>query len=431
VGIMAANTEGQNLIFLISQPRAGSTMTQRILGCHPDIHTVSEPWIMLSPLYHLRFNNIEAEYDTKIFKKAFQTFFEGFPNQYEIYYNGLRYMYSYIYDCALKNTNKKFFLDKTPRYYYIIPELLKTFPESRFIILLRNPLAVLCSIVRTWIKNDWNKLNIFKSDLIKAPFLLMEGIQKLGDRCLVLHYENLITNPEKEIKKICQSMELVFSSEIIKYGTKNITKWTFGDQDLVYKKTKPEPQNLEQWILHLNNPQIWQLANDYLEFLGSDTIYQMGYSYMKLRSILDDRQPLEANSSKIFSVDWLQKNNQASQVPKTTSDYIAIAGTEKRKGRLAEAAAAYRRAIKLNANLPWLYSDLADILLKLDNLDEAIFNYRKAIKLNPDSAWLYYQLAKALVKQTNIDEAAASYQKAIALNPNKIIIQRKLKELYK
>lgn len=428
---MATNTEGQNLIFLISQPRAGSTMTQRILGCHPEIYTVGEPWVMLLPLYSLRFNNIEAEYDTKIFKKAFQTFFEQCPNQYDIYYDGLRYMYSYIYNSVLKNTNKHFFLDKTPRYYYIIPELLRTFPKSKFLILLRNPLAVLCSIIRTWVKDDWNKLNRFKSDLIKAPFLLIEGIQKLGDRCFVLHYENLITNPEKEFQEICQSMELGFSTEIIKYGTKNMTKWTFGDQDLVYKKNKPESQNLDRWISHLKNPQVWQLANDYLEFLGSDTIYQMGYSYMKLRSILDNYQPLEFYSAKVFSVDWLQKNKRDSKVPKTVSDYIAIASTEERKGRLTEAAIAYRRAIELNANLAWLYSNLADILLKLQNLDEAIIYYRKAIKLNPNSAWLHYQLAKALVEQRSIDEATAHYQKAIALKPNKNIIQRKLQELHK
>lgn len=41
--------EGENLIFLISQPRAGSTMLQKVLGSHPEIHTVSEPWVALPP----------------------------------------------------------------------------------------------------------------------------------------------------------------------------------------------------------------------------------------------------------------------------------------------------------------------------------------------------------------------------------------------
>ena len=49
-------------------------------------------------------------------------------------------MYSHLYNCALKDTGKKFFfLDKTPRYHYIISEIYRTFPKAKLIILLRNP----------------------------------------------------------------------------------------------------------------------------------------------------------------------------------------------------------------------------------------------------------------------------------------------------
>ena len=51
---MAAELKCENLILMISPPRAGSTMLQRILGSHSDIHTVSEPWLVLHPLYALR-----------------------------------------------------------------------------------------------------------------------------------------------------------------------------------------------------------------------------------------------------------------------------------------------------------------------------------------------------------------------------------------
>ena len=44
----------QDLIFLISQQRAGSTLLQRILGGHPEVHTTAETWLMLHPIYALR-----------------------------------------------------------------------------------------------------------------------------------------------------------------------------------------------------------------------------------------------------------------------------------------------------------------------------------------------------------------------------------------
>jgi len=34
---------GENLVFLVSLPRSGSTLLQRILSNHPDVHTVAEP----------------------------------------------------------------------------------------------------------------------------------------------------------------------------------------------------------------------------------------------------------------------------------------------------------------------------------------------------------------------------------------------------
>jgi len=427
---MSIGLEGQNLIFLISQPRAGSTMTQQVLGNHPDIYTVSEPWIMLPPLYSLSFDHIEAEYNVQLSKIGWQTFCKTLPNEYNTYYHGLRLMYSYIYNSALNNTEKEYFLDKTPRYYYIIPELFKVFPKAQFLILFRNPLAVLCSILQTWIKNDWNKLDEFRNDLIKAPGLLIKGMKKLGNNCLVLNYEKLISDTENEFQRIFQLMGLEFSSEIMNYGGENITKWRFGDQKLVYEKTRPDPQNLDKWILSLKDPQIWQIANDYLEFLGVNTIYTMGYSYKDLRKILDHNQPSEVNSTKIFHFEWLLKpSSKYNKNSQESSYYIVMGSKEEKAGNLIEAETLYRQAIKLTPNLAWLYNKLAIILTNLQKYDEATSCHCKALDLNSDSAWFHYTFATTLIKQKKINEAIFHYQKALELRPNQHIIQQKLKDI--
>lgn len=308
LNIFKKNCQGQNLIFLISQPRAGSTMTQKILGNHKRIHTVSEPWILLPNLYPLRHDNFEAEYNSKLGKIGWSSFFKELPEEEETYYEGLRLMYSHIYGSALKGTGKKFFLDKTPRYYFIIPEIYRTFPQAKFIILLRNPLAVICSIITTWVKNEWSGLEVLKYDLIRGPNLLLEGIDKLGDSCLVVYYEEIINNPVKEFNKICQSIGIKFYPEMIEYGVDNSIKWRFGDKGLVYEKSQPDPENLDKWILSLKNPQIWQTASDYLEFLGEEIVFQMGYSYKELRETLDINRPQEFDFSQVSRVEWLQKN---------------------------------------------------------------------------------------------------------------------------
>lgn len=305
--IFLKNDKGRNLIFLVSQPRAGSTMTQKVLGNHKKIHTVSEPWILLPNLYPLNHDNFEAEYNSKLGRIGWNSFFQELPEKEESYYQGLRLMYSHIYSRALKNTKKKFFLDKTPRYYYIIPEIYRTFPKAKFIILLRNPLAVICSVINTWVKGDWSGLEVLKYDLIKGLNLLLEGIDKLGDSCLVIHYEEIITDPVKEFKKACQKLDIKFYPKMIEYGLNNSVEWRFGDKGLVYQKTRPDSENLDKWILSLKEPQIWQAASDYLEFLGEKTVSNMGYAYEELRETLDINCPKGFDFSQVRRVEWLQK----------------------------------------------------------------------------------------------------------------------------
>ena len=416
---MDKRQKGENLIFLVSQPRAGSTLTQKILGNHPDIHTVSEPWLMLHPIYALPSKRYEADYNTDWGKLALQEFFKVLPNGEESYLESIRQAYSFLYNSVLAVTSKSYFLDKTPRYYHIIPQLYQIFPSSYFIVLQRNPLAVLSSICMREPQEDWSLLSLYKHDLIQAPFLLLEGQQILGDRCLVLHYEKIILNPEKEFQRICQTMGLKFFPEMIEYGINNSTKWQFGDQELVYQKTRPEPQNLDKWILSLENPQIWQAANDYLEFLGLEIVYQMGYSYRQLRKTLDVNRPKEVDWAKISSVEWLKRKPEHDQeTPQTSLGYAVMAKKNQRQGKLVEAAAAYRKALELNPNSAWSYFHLGETLSKLQKWDEAIAAYQQAIKLNPNSGSFHYNLAEAFMQKGSLDEAIAHYFKTIAIKPS-------------
>ena len=134
---MSIGARGEGLIFMISQPASGSTMLQRILGNHSQIHTLNEPWLMLHPLYALRGRGHEAEYDARAGWLRLKEFLKHVPAGNEAYLEGVRRMCAYLYDCALAPTGKRFFLDKTPPYYFIIPELQETFPDARIIFLLR------------------------------------------------------------------------------------------------------------------------------------------------------------------------------------------------------------------------------------------------------------------------------------------------------
>ncbi|MGH7826965.1 MAG: sulfotransferase family protein [Candidatus Binatia bacterium] len=283
---------GENLIFVISQPRAGSTLIQRILGCHPDIHTVSEPWLMLHPLYGLKSGaGFSADYDAELARKAVQNFLRNMSSGEEELVRGMRHMYGNLYAKALESSGKRFFLDKTPRYYFIIPELYRTFPQAHFIILIRNPVAVLCSIINAWVKGKWHRLKKYRFDLIRAPVLLVEGAEMLGDHGLAVSYEKLLEHPENEAMKMCQWFGVDVAPNIVQYGQAALPRWSLGDQENVYQRIGPDSDGANNWLFALDNPQTWRVANDYLDFLGKELVEKMGYRYEELRGVVEARRP--------------------------------------------------------------------------------------------------------------------------------------------
>ncbi len=298
---------GDNLIFIISQPRAGSTLLQRILGNHSDIYTVSEPWLMLYPLYALRPEGYLSEYNEQWARVAVRGFLSVLPGGIDDYVEGLRRMYSHLYQQALARSGKRYFLDKTPRYYFIINELYHTFPNAHYIILLRNPLAVLCSVLKTWVKEDWFRLCRFRHDLIRAPRLLLEAVGFLGKRGVVVHYEDLITDPEGEVRRICEILQIRFTEEMIEYGHHDLPRWECGDEEGVYQHTRPACYNGEKWIQALEDPQVWRIANDYLQLLGAETLREMGYLYEELRKVLEAQRFPRNSLWLTFPLGWLLK----------------------------------------------------------------------------------------------------------------------------
>jgi hypothetical protein len=308
--------QGDNLIFLISQPRAGSTMLQRILGGHPEVHAVSEPWIMLHPVYALRQEGVSAEFDSSLARGALEEFYRALPDGEADYVRAVRRMAGYLYGRALEGTGKSVFLDKTPRYYLILPELRRIFPRAKFIILLRNPLAVLRSIVDKTVWEPgaaWSALRERRHDLLDAPESLTQGAENWEDRSRIVRYEDIVTDPETEIRALCRHLDLQWAPRLVEYGRREQPRSDYGDQSGVETHGRPVQESLTRWEGHLSDVQFWRLCSDYLEFLGNELLARMGYSYSELRSVLDGSAPARNRRFFTRSLAWILRDHRAAQ----------------------------------------------------------------------------------------------------------------------
>lgn len=284
---MGSDFTDRQLIFLVSQPRAGSTLLQSLLAGVDTVHTTAEPWLMLHPLYALRETGHAADYDAAVAARALRDYLDGLENGVDAYYEALRLMGLELYGRACRQAGKQLFLDKTPRYYHVLPELSQVFPKARFIILFRNPAAVFSSILRTWIEDDWSRFDYFREDLLLAPKALTDSLVYLADRAIVVHYEQLVDAPEACLAQLCARLGLPFGPQLLSYGERPPLAGRYGDPTGIRRNDRPSSASVNAWLEHAQDPQIHHLLAAYLDELGDEQIARMGYAPVELRESLN------------------------------------------------------------------------------------------------------------------------------------------------
>lgn len=272
------------LVFLISQPRSGSTMLQHILASHTNIVTVPEPWFMLPLFYMRREHGTESEYNAYYAARALGSYLDAIEAGAGVYRNAVREMALQLYAARHRGSGAGLFLDKTPRYYHIIPELADTFPEARFVFLTRNPLAVLTSIAQV---NGRGSYRVFmerdrRHDVLSAPRLILDGIGALGGRAIRVSYEEFVRNPERESMRLCGHLGVDYEAEMLEYGSVRFDDTPFVDPKSIYRHRQAVKDYTDAWCKDLTTPYRRALTRGYLERLGRATVTALGYSYARL-----------------------------------------------------------------------------------------------------------------------------------------------------
>lgn len=278
------------IIFIFSLPRSGSTLLQKILASNSRISTASEPWLLLPLLYPL-IQNIKSgyvDYDYASYKKAITSFIHQLPNKERDYYREINRYVRSIYEKNCSNYDI-YFLDKTPRYYLIIPEIAQSFPESKFIFLFRNPLAVLASICNIWHKGTFYLNYNNKMDLNVGVSKLLNGYELLKDKSISINYENLVKNPEIEIKNICCYLNIDFEKEMVTSFSKVKLEGGLGDTK-VKNHSAIHTNSINCWKCFYNSPIRKRAAQKYLSSIPENYFSTIGYDkYVLVKEILSTK----------------------------------------------------------------------------------------------------------------------------------------------
>jgi len=274
------------LIFLFSLPRSGSTILQRLLAAHSKISTVSEPWLLLPFSYALKPAGLFSEYDHGTCYKAISDFVQQLPNKENDYNHALFDFVQTLYKKSC-GPEASYFLDKTPRYYLIIPEIAKIFPNAKFIFLFRNPLQIMASHIETWTKGKL-RLERYYMDLYRGPKLLAEGYKNLEEKSIKVHFDDLIKNTDKTLKNILDYLDLEYDSSLIENFTKVKLEGQLGDKEGYVKYDQVEPKPLEKWKAVFATRYRKQFAKKYISKFSQSELKIFGYDFATLFKLIDD-----------------------------------------------------------------------------------------------------------------------------------------------
>ncbi len=272
-------------VFLLSLPRSGSTLLQRLMAAQPGVATASEPWVLLPFLSTLRDEGTFTDYDHRLFRQGLEDFGRELPEGLSTYRRALRELALRLYSAAVPE-GTRYFVDKTPRYHLVVPELFGVFPEARFVFLWRNPLALVASAVETWAESRWS-VHRWHVDLFQGLSNLVAGYREHEQDSVATRYEDLVVDPSGTMARIARYLDLPFDPvEGPDLGAASL-RGRLGDQtgSRTYRTVSDEP--LDKWKEILAGAVRKRWCRRYLEWIGRDRLRVMGYDLDELRSDLD------------------------------------------------------------------------------------------------------------------------------------------------
>ena len=270
----------EKLFFQSSLPRAGSTLLQNIMGQNPDFYVTPTSGVLELVYTSRQTYSISEEFlaqDKDIMKKAFLSFCAG----------GMNSFYEAI-------TDKKYVIDKSRGWGVHYNFLDSFYPNPKIICMIRDPRAIFSSMEKKFRKNphvetgtvnhiemkgtttekridNWSSSPPVGMAMERLYQMIREGIDK---KILFIKFEDLTLNPESEIKKVYNFLEL----PQFKHDFNNVKQITQED-DRVYGiygdhqiKNKIEPLKKDYNQILGNEASDW-IKNHYKWFYDTFKYY--------------------------------------------------------------------------------------------------------------------------------------------------------------
>ncbi|MFV0337660.1 MAG: sulfotransferase family protein [Chthoniobacterales bacterium] len=274
--------ENLSPIFLVGASRSGTTLLRVMLNGHSQIHIPPEAWFLGELLDAFE---PDVPFDEASLRKAHQIITDNvrwvdwnFSSQklFEVLQacEGLllRDLVDALFSKCSGLNEKKLWGEKSPRHSYYILKLRETFPEARFIHLIRDGRDSTASMLkRKWYDSDFRRIVTHWETTTRSA---LQG-RKFGDSFYMeLHFEDLIKSPESSLHTICQFLTLPFEKGMMNYRKQSESSVVRGETTLHDKlQNQLDHSEIGKWrnLLSLKEKIIF-------EIIAGETLRKAGYT---------------------------------------------------------------------------------------------------------------------------------------------------------
>ncbi|MCF7808351.1 MAG: sulfotransferase [Candidatus Marinimicrobia bacterium] len=213
--------------FIIGSGRSGNTLLRRMLHNHSNLYIPPETYVIGSVIkkfvkhpWYSWGRKVQMVYET----------IESYPEFHTFNLSGLSELTEKVSNCTSSKRSMAYILnafyefyrekneiaaqrwgDKTPINTDYLFEIEKTFPDARFIHLIRDPYDTIYSYKKAGLYGDIEAAADRWGQSVTAALSLKSGDHNYFE----LEYERLVSSPEPCVRDICQYLGIAFESKML------------------------------------------------------------------------------------------------------------------------------------------------------------------------------------------------------------------------
>ena len=206
--ILNVQKKSNDPVFLIGFPRSGTTLLDSILRSHNSVEVLEE-----KPLVENFIKELERNINND---------FSKLENINESFFYKMREIYFEERNKYIKTDRDKIYIDKLPLNIVHVAEIFSFFPNSKFILALRNPYDVVLSCFMQHFGPNSAMLNFTNlKDTVNLYDLVMNlwliYFEKFPIKIHTIKYEETVQNFDHSITELLRFLELEWSDNVKEY----------------------------------------------------------------------------------------------------------------------------------------------------------------------------------------------------------------------